>query len=76
MAATIEAVRAGAQPGDPLPPLQARPFIDRVTDTEMIITGRGPGRCVAVLLCHEDFPGACLAVGDGAADLHGNLIVQ
>jgi hypothetical protein len=56
--ATIQAVRDGAQPGDPLPPLQPLPFIARVTDTEVIITGRGPGRCVAVLFSHEDFPGA------------------
>jgi hypothetical protein len=52
---TIQAVRDGAQPGDPLPP---RPFIAHVTDTEVILTGRGPGRCVAVLFSHEQFPGA------------------
>jgi len=46
------------QPGDPLSPPQARPFIARVTDTEVILTGRGPGRCVAVLFSHEHFPGA------------------
>jgi hypothetical protein len=56
--ATIHAVRDGAQPGDPLPPLQPRPYIARVTDTEVIMTGRGPGRCVAVLFSHQDFPGA------------------
>jgi hypothetical protein len=56
--ATIHAVRDGAQPGDPLPPLQPRPYIARVTDTEVIITGRGPDRCVAVLFSHENFPGA------------------
>jgi hypothetical protein len=56
--ATIQAVRDGAQPGDPLPPLQPRPYIARVTDTEVIITGRGPDRCVAVLFSHENFPGA------------------
>lgn len=55
--ATIQAVRDGSRPGDPLAPLQPRPFIARVTDTEVILTGRGPGRCVAVLFCHEDFPG-------------------
>ena len=54
--ATIEAVRGGAQPGDPLPPLQAEPYITRVTDTEVIITGRGQDRRVAVLFTHTDFP--------------------
>ena len=56
--ATIHAVRDGAQPGDPLPPLQPRPYIVGVTDTEVTITGRGPGRRVAVLFSHEDFPSA------------------
>jgi hypothetical protein len=56
--ATIQAVRDGARPGDPLPPLQPRPYITGVTDTEVIVTGAGPGRCVAVLFCHEGFPGA------------------
>ena len=56
--ATIHAVRDGAQPGDPLPPLQPSPYIRGVTDTEVIITGRGPGRCVAVLFSHQDFPNA------------------
>ena len=56
--ATIHAVRDGAQPGDPLPPVQPRPYIARVTDTEVTITGRGPGRRVAVLFSHEDFPRA------------------
>jgi hypothetical protein len=45
--ATIEAVRGGAQPGDPLPPLEAEPYIRHVTDTEVIITGTGQGRRVA-----------------------------
>ncbi len=52
--ATIDAVRNGAQPGDPLP---AEPYIDHVTDPEVIITGSGPGRCVAVLFSYRDFPG-------------------
>jgi hypothetical protein len=56
--ATIQAVRDGAQPGDALPPLRPRPYIRGVTDTEVIITGRGPGRRVAVLFSHGDFPGA------------------
>ena len=55
--ATIEAVRGGAQPGDPLPPLQAASYIRGVTDTEVIITGTGQGRRVAVLFSYRDFPG-------------------
>jgi hypothetical protein len=56
--AAIEAVRGGAQPGDPLPPRQAEPYIRRVTDTEVIITGTGQGRRVAVLFSHASFSGA------------------
>jgi hypothetical protein len=55
--ATIQAVRDGAQPGDPLPPLQARPYIDHVTDTDVILNGTGPARRVAVLFSHSHFPG-------------------
>jgi hypothetical protein len=55
--ATIQAVRGGAQPGDPLPPLQAAPYITRVTGAEVIITGSGQGRWVAVLFSHTAFPG-------------------
>jgi hypothetical protein len=55
--ATIQAVRDGAQPGDPLPPLQPDPYIDNVTNTEVIITGSGAGRRVAVLFSHQHFPG-------------------
>lgn len=55
--AAIQAVRGGAQPGDPLPPLQPHPFIDKVTDAEVLITGSGQGRRVAVLFLHTDFPG-------------------
>jgi hypothetical protein len=58
--AAIQAVRDGAQPGDPLPPLQRDPFIEGVTDAEVIITGRGRGRRVAVLFSHRDFPGVRL----------------
>jgi hypothetical protein len=55
---TIQAVRDGARPGDPLPPPERAPFIRRVrAAAEVIITGTGPGRCVAVLFSHEDFPG-------------------
>lgn len=53
----IERVRAGGQPGDPLPPLVASPLIDGVTGTEVIITGEAPRRRVAVLFSHESFPG-------------------
>ncbi len=55
--ATIQAVRDGAQPRDSLPPLQPLPFIDKVTEAEVIITGTGSGRRIAVLFSHEDFPG-------------------
>jgi hypothetical protein len=55
--ATLQAVRDGAQPGDPLPPWQPDPYIDNVTDAEVIITGSGPGQRVAVLFAHERFPG-------------------
>ena len=55
--ATIHAVRDGAQPGDSLPPLQPLPFITNVTDAEVLITGRGPERRIAVLFAHEHFPG-------------------
>ena len=55
--ATIEAVRDGARPGDPLPPLQAQPYITHVINTEVIITGTGQGRRVTVLFSHTDFPG-------------------
>jgi len=56
--ATIQAVRDGAQPGDPLPPLQPDPYIDNVVNTEVITTGSGAGRRVAVLFSHQHFPGA------------------
>lgn len=55
--ATIDAVRDGAQPGDSLPPLQRRPFIDHVTDAEVMLNGTGPARRVAVLFSHAGFPG-------------------
>lgn len=53
----IEAVRSGAQPGDLLPPPQPAPYIDDVTDAEVIITASGPHRRVAVLFSHQHFPG-------------------
>jgi len=55
--AAIQAVRDGAQPGDSLPPLQPPPFITNVTDAEVLITGSGPERRIAVLFSHEHFPG-------------------
>jgi hypothetical protein len=55
--AIIDAVRAGAQPGDPLPPPAVRPYIDNVDDTEVIITGNGPERRVAALFSRKHFPG-------------------
>ncbi len=54
---TCQAVRDGARPGDPLPPLQPHPYIDDVTDAEVIITEAGPQRRVAVLFSHRHFPG-------------------
>ncbi len=50
----VEAVRDGAGPGDLLP---SHPFIDNITDAEVVIAGRGPERRLAVLFCHDDFPG-------------------
>ena len=44
-------------PGDPLPPLQPHPYIDNVTGADVIITGTGPERRVAVLFSHQHFPG-------------------
>jgi hypothetical protein len=52
--ATVEAVRDGAQPGDLLP---QPPYIRHVTDAEVIITGTGQGRRVAVLFSYTSFPG-------------------
>ena len=51
---TIESVRHGAQPGDLLPP---HPYISNVTDAEVIISGSGSERRVAVLFCYDAFPG-------------------
>ena len=61
--ATIEAVRGGAQPGDPLPPLEAEPYIRDLTDTEVIITGTGQGRRVAVLFPTRPSPVFVSATG-------------
>ena len=54
---TFEAVRGGARPGDLLPPRQPDRYTDDVTDAEVIITGVGPQRRVAVLFSHRHFPG-------------------
>ena len=53
---TIQAVRDGTLPGDPLPPLEAAPLIRDVPDTEVIIHGNGPARRVAVLFAYAPFP--------------------
>jgi hypothetical protein len=54
---TIQAVRHGAQPGDPLPPRGRTPLIEHVSDdAEVIITGDAQPR-VAVLFSHDQFPG-------------------
>jgi len=53
---TIQAVRNGARPGDPLPQ-ERKPFIDRVTNVQVIIIGSGPEGRVAVLFSHDHFPG-------------------
>lgn len=54
---TIDAVRNGAQPGDPLPPLERKPFIAHVGDAEVIIIGEGREQRVAVVFSHDHFPG-------------------
>jgi hypothetical protein len=54
---TIQAVRDGARPGDPLLPLMPKPFISNVADAEVILTGTGSGQHVAVLFHHADFAG-------------------
>jgi hypothetical protein len=53
---TIQAVRDGALPGDPLPPHRAEPFIRDVTGSEVIIHEDGPARRVAVLFSYASFP--------------------
>jgi len=55
--AAIEAVRGGARPGDPLPPLPPGYHIGHITDPAVIITGSGQERLVAVLFSHQHFPG-------------------
>ena len=55
--ATVEAVRGGAQPGDPLPPPPPDYHIGHVTDPAVIFTGSGQERLVAVLFSHQHFPG-------------------
>jgi hypothetical protein len=40
-----------------LPPPRPYPYIDHVTDAEVIITGAGRERRVAVLFSYQDFPG-------------------
>jgi len=55
--ALLRAVRGGAQPGDPLPPLEAWPLILGLHDTEVRIVGVGSQRRVAVFFSYEGFPG-------------------
>lgn len=49
----INAVRDGAQPGDPIPHDR---FLGPTPTPEVIIIGRGAGQRVAVLFSQEDFP--------------------
>jgi hypothetical protein len=52
-----QVVRDGTQSGDPLP-RQRKPFIKGVSDdAEVVVTGTGSWRYVAVLFSHECFPG-------------------
>ena len=56
--AVIRVVRDGAQPGDPLPPPERKPFITGVSDdAKVIISGNDTDRYVAVLFSHQHFPG-------------------
>jgi hypothetical protein len=55
--ALLRAVHEGAQPGDPFPPLEARPLILGVHDVEVRIVGAGPERRVAAFFSYEPFPG-------------------
>jgi hypothetical protein len=56
--ATIQAVRAGARPGDPLPPTERQPLITGVGDDVDVIIVKDAQPHVAVLFSHRDFPGA------------------
>jgi hypothetical protein len=56
-AATIEAVRQGARPGDPLPPTERQPRITGVGDDVEVLIVDGAQPHVAVLFSHRDFPG-------------------
>lgn len=49
----INAVRDGAQPGDPIPHDR---FLGPTPTPEVVIIGSGAGQRVAVLFSHEDFP--------------------
>lgn len=53
-AVAIQAVRDGAQPGDPVPHDR---FLGPTPTPEVIIIGQEAERRVAVLFSHEDFPG-------------------
>ena len=55
----VRVVRAGAQPGDPLPPPERRPFISGVSDdAEVITTGTtGHAPSVAIIFSCDAYPG-------------------
>lgn len=55
--ALLRAVHEGAQPGEPLTPLEAKPLIRGVNDVEVRIVGVGPERRVAAFFSYEPFPG-------------------
>ena len=58
----------------PAPARQHLPFIKGVGgDAEVIITGRGTRRCVAVLFCHQSFPGVRLGHRFTRADKHAPI---
>ena len=70
--AAIDAVRGGARPGDPLPPLQPRPYVNDIIDAEVIITMAGPEQQVAVLFSHRASPAHASATGSPATTRPSN----
>ena len=55
--AIVNAVRHGARPGGELAPPPPHPYIDHISDVEVVITGGGQDRCVAVLFSYRFCPG-------------------